>query len=156
MAKLTLDVLKDALKAEALSPELVNPSGKFPFPHLLVPLGKDFKNRNLELILWIDQEPIPCLQLIFLFPFNYTDETLTATARYLHMLNKSSAFPGFGLSEPDHALYFKYAFPFQEGPSLPSTMRSFIGLIEFLYDTYAQNIEEIASGNKSFIEIVAV
>lgn len=160
MAKTTLSTLRDLLEREGLKPVLLESSPGLPFAHLQIPLGKDFKDRNLNFVLWLDTQtgknPVTLLQLIFLFPFNYIDDALPSTARYLHMINKTIAFPGFGLSEPDHAIYYKYAFPLPEGASLSQLMTSFIGLIEFFYDTYAPHIEEIASGQKSFAEIVRV
>jgi hypothetical protein len=157
--------LSDQLAHEKLTVELAPESRDLPFAHIKIALGPDEQKREIMALLWPFSKPHTeaktekkdedlFIQIFIPFPFPYVDESLLATARYILMVNKVVAFPGFGLSEPDHALYYKYTLCFPRGRISAPAIIDFLGAASFLYDAHAPLIEEIASGRKSFEEIV--
>lgn len=157
--------IKDLLTKEGLDVTIESEIENVPMKHLRLNLGQDYKKRPLSAYIILDQEQIDkkleakstvFLQIWMVFPFHFIDEMVSEVGRYLLLVNKSLAFPGFGLSEPDRSLYFKYTLTFPEGNINISLLNSFIGLVMFFYDTFSKNIEEIASGNKSLLESVSI
>ena len=148
--------------------ELISSSESLLFPHLKIIFRNEYKNRNLSLLIWIDyqkdwsqnsinqQKPTLFLQFLLIFPFNYIESALDSTARYILLINKTIAYNGFGLSEVEKGIYFKYVLSFPESKLEENLIKGFIGLIRFLYDTYAPNLESIASGSISYQEMVSL
>lgn len=159
-----LKQLLDQLEHENLTVELAPESQDLPFAHIKIALGPDEQKRDIVALLWpfsktltekvIKKEEDLFIQIFIPFPFPYVDAALLATARYILMVNKVVAFPGFGLSEPDHALYYKYTLCFPRGRINVPAIIDFLGAASFLFDAHAPLIEAIASGHKSFEEIV--
>jgi hypothetical protein len=141
-----LNAIKEYLTSQEMEAKILPPSDDLPLDHLAVSLDPDYKNRKLTILMWIDSEAY--LQVMLLFPFHFVDETLLSTGRYLLMINKSLAFAGFGLSEPDHAIYYRYTISEKKVESI----YNFIGFIAMIYDTFAPKIEPLASGDKTFEE----
>lgn len=166
MPAITLPIIKDFLSKDGMLLELLPPTTDLPLQYLKISLGKDYKNRDISAILWLETQtetapgnatnalksPNVFMQILFAFPFNYIESALLPTARYILMLNKTMAFPGLGLSEPDHALYYKYTLTFPEGRVQMDLLKDFIGLVQFVYDTFAPKIESIANGSISSLE----
>jgi hypothetical protein len=140
-----LNAIKEYLTGQEMEAKILPPSDEFPLDHLAVTLDS-----KLTVWMWIDSEAF--LQVMLLFPFHFVDDTLLTTGRYLLMINKSLAFPGFGLSEPDHTIYYRYTLSITGKKFEP--IYNFIGFIEMIYDTFAPKIKLLANGNKTFEEIL--
>lgn len=157
-----LQQLQKIFLKNGLTATIEKATSKLPREHVQLSLGLDEANRARNLILFTESAETmktkthtsKYLQCILLFPFHFDPHHLLPLARYLLLINITAAFPGFGLSEPDRAILFKYTLTFPEGHIIPQTLFEFVGIIEFLYDTFAPNIEKLAIGTKSFEEII--
>lgn len=152
MHKYSLGYIKDFLVKEGLKAEVAT-SENIVSKHIIIELEKDHKERDLKIYLTLDQEkvkkeshrkPALFLQIWMVFPFKFHDESILELARYLIIINKSLAFPGFGLSEPDQMIFYKYTLTFPNENLDLILIKNFIDLIQFLYDTYSQTIEQVA------------
>jgi hypothetical protein len=157
MQESILPLLKSSLISDGISAEIVHPSAEFSFIHLRVILPNDHQDRQLQALIWIEAINQPennqnVLTLYLSFPFPYQNETFLDTARYLMVINKTIPFPGFGLSEPDHTLYYRYTLVTTSGQLDVGLIKSILGLAAYYYDSFAPNLEAIASGRHSFEE----
>lgn len=159
----SLGYIKDLLTKEGMDVHIVTSTKDLPFKHLQLSLGNDSNGRPIIAYIFLDKrykgehsqkkQPL-LLQFLLVFPFHFADEMVSEIGRYLLVINKSLAFPGFGLSEPDRSIYYKYTLSFPDGNIVSSFLIDFIGSIWLIYDAFSQKIEEVAIGVKNLAEIV--
>lgn len=157
--------MQETLSHEGINAKIINRSASIQHRHLEFQLGLDYRGRPIVALAWLDEQVLSSqehaknkrlfLQIMIVLPFHFEDRAVSVLSRYLHVINKSLAFPGFGLSEPDRSVYYKYTFTFPEGDILKSFLLDIIGLEWLLHDTFVARIEAVASGSATLIDSVA-
>lgn len=161
---LTFDKLKATLDQYGFTHTDMPKSAQLPFDQLFISLGADDKERPWILNLRLFEQgfegdvstlaegtPTRMLFLNFLvtFPFSVVESAFGDISRLILMLNKILPVPGFGLSEPDHVVYYQYTLVSVDGKLDTDGFLTLIGLIVHYMQTHQQTLEEVATLEKS-------
>lgn len=157
--------ITNMLLTEKMNAKIVKGSDLIKYEHIELGLGNDYKDRPISAYIWLDQQQTQSeensdnqrmfLQILVVFPFQFKEEVVSQLGRYILVINKSLAFPGFGISEPDRSIYYKYTLTFPDGKISKSLLLDFIGLIWLIFDSFIEKIESVSNKNKTLFEIVS-
>ncbi len=171
MMKASFRDLEELFKEQGMEAVFVAKTEEMPKNQLFVPLGKDDKNRDLLLQLSSskqDLKDVPIegkyasselprcsfIQFFLSLPFQVKDEHLGELARLLLLFNKSFEVPGFGMSEVDRVVYFRYMLLTNGGKVDPRVILSLLGMISVIVSSFGPEIEALGLGEKSLQEVV--
>lgn len=165
---MTLENIKKILEKEEFLCSLSTGTEELPFDHLLVHLGMDGKGREkvLEVVGMLQQIPSEFslaqsnnapsrIQFRSLLPFIVTDEALTNVSSLLHFLNQSMDLPGFELNELEGKIYYRYVWITSASQVDPSSLLSVMGAILLNIRLFSETIETVATGQKTFNELLS-
>lgn len=139
-----------------------------PYPHLLVRIPADDKNRERSLILKLEQKILSLpfelknetpnsesfVQIISAFPFPIPSEVYWNVFRILNFFNLSLSTPCLLLDEANHKVIIRYSFLHAGSKIAAPTLVSLLGMTLLFLDVFSDPIEEVAHG-KSIEETIA-
>lgn len=149
----SLDSLETFFKQESLSCKVEKDTGEFPVSYLTIDMGLDGKNRPQKIqIIPLEKEiagrtkdSLPnFLQIKYLLPFEFLLGAENDLARYLLLINKTLDFPGFGMSESDRKVYYRYDLHCRKSLIEEELLKGLIGNILLMIDSFIPTIEKIA------------
>lgn len=165
---MVLEIVKKILDDEKFECTLAPPSAGFPLEHLIVLLAIDRKKR--ERILEIVASPqqfspefvVPeaatfpyRLQFQVKLPFKVQDLALNQVASLLHFLNQLIDLPGFELNELEGQVIFRYVWLTEPALITASLIMGIMGAIILNLGLFAETIESLADGKKSFNDLLS-
>jgi hypothetical protein len=153
-----LGFLMQHLKELDLSSELISPSDELPIGALVVPLLQDRKGRDRYLTFSFvplsedDVQHIRLLQIHTVVPALWKPGTTQDVERLLHAANGRTAIGHFGIDE-SREISFRYVYCAPGSTLLPKdAVLEVIDLFALMLDTFAETIEDVASGEKTLQE----
>ena len=94
------------------------------------------------------------IQLSVTLPIDVKEEGVADLARLLLLLNKGLELPGFGLSEPDEACYFKHVLRCQRQTVETSKILALTDYTELILSMFLSAIQEVAEGKITLNEYI--
>ncbi len=138
-----------------------------PFGNLSVVLNRDDKQRDRILHIQAIESPLadrqyfpnaPSLaariQFVIALPFKTEDESLNQVASLLHFINHSSEMPGFELDELHGKVLYRYVWITDQKDIEEDLVLTLFGLIMLNLDLLSETIESVATGNKTFNDVL--
>jgi hypothetical protein len=163
--KRNISTIKNILSAERMDVKIVKKSDIIKHEHIMLNLKEDYKDRPIYAYIWPDEQKIESeenseeinriyIQILVILPYKFEEEAVSQLSRYLLVINKSLAFPGFCISETDQSIFYKYTLTFPNGQISKSFLLDFIGLLWLILDSFSQKIENISNNTKTIFETV--
>lgn len=136
---------------------------------LMVFLGIDSKNREQILEITTQEQILTPektqphtssqkdyyrIQFLYKFPFDCKDEALNQAGNLLHFLNQTADFPGLELNELENKISFRYVWLTKTEAIDSFIIVSLIGVIQLIVALFSESIEKVASGEKSYNELL--
>lgn len=164
------DIKKFLEKKHYLNCAFLPKNNTMPIDQLIVKLDSDAQGRERLLLIRAAQQNLCAndailgidskaknyqeLQFIVTLPFYVMEAQIPDVARFILLLNKGMELPGFELSEVDHLIFFRHAFVVPEDHLDQRILLSIIGMIELLVESFAENLESVATGKQSLQQMV--
>lgn len=141
----------------------------FPLPQLLVDLGTDKQDRPRALAITLQEQFFQTIlesqklqaeaayisiQFDIDFPFEMSVQTSREVACVLLFINRLIDLPGFGMSETDNQIYFRYVLLAQEKAVDKPLLLGIVGTIMLAMDLFGELIESAASGKMTFNQLL--
>ena len=149
--------IQAAFEAEEFETEILPRNEEVPVDRLLVGLGADDQERERIMELAITEpegDEQPLLQFFVLLPFSATEDTFHETMRIIMRLNMNIPLMGFGISDENGMIFFRHVTVIPD-EGLPQQWYSeCLFLIGFSVDEFSPMIEQVASGEKTFEQII--
>jgi hypothetical protein len=132
-------------------------------PNLQIVLGKNEEEKFWNLLIQFNDMPLEpkpngtkahFMQFFLVFPYDYERESTAELARLLLMFNKSAPFPGFGLSEVDKKIYYKYSLNCERGAIPIALACSIVGMITLYIDSLSPMIKSVALYKRQVHEVM--
>lgn len=132
-------------------------------PNLEIDLGDDAAHRPWKLLLSPSAQELVeddktsksgFINIFMEFPFLCKKEAAADVSRLLLLLNKGLPFPAFGFSEVEHIIYYRHMLYCNNGMIPIPIVTALVGLVALYVDSLAPSIELVASGTKSFVEVL--
>ena len=156
-------------RAEGKNCSLEQASDSFPLPQLLVDLGQDKQNRPRVLAITFQEQFFQAIlesqklqaesryvsiQFDMVFPFEMSVQTSREVACVLLFINRLIDLPGFGMSETDNQIYYRYVLLAQEKAIDKPLLLGIVGTIMLAMDLFGELIEHAASGKMTFNQLL--
>ncbi len=93
------------------------------------------------------------LQLLVFMPCGFKKESISDTARLLHLLNKELDIPGFGIDEEAQVLFYRLSIPVFNKEIDEKLLGGFILSIQGICDTLYPTVQAVAEGTISFNDV---
>lgn len=169
MVDCTLKALKDFFESETITSRTEKLDGENPVEVLVLQFGQDEKGREQLIELFIEEKNLvgderkeiksPPKKALFVhfryvFPFEFQDESVNDLARFLLLINKTLEFPGFGISEIDRRIYYRHDLYSDSTRLREDLLKSLLGYILLIVDTFGPKLEQVASLQLTYKEIV--
>ncbi len=132
---------------------------------LTVEMGEDDEGRKVLFSILLfrgmmaELEELPedycSLQVVVAFPFQAKTETFAEVARAALFFNKMVDYPGFCLEESRGEIFYRYALPLRRDYLDEELFCQLLSAILGQYELVLPVFEEVATGEKGFLEIVA-
>lgn len=147
MLDLTNDRLLDFLKNEGYNAEIQKETDQ---------IGVLLNVEGSEYVLFLRILPSgPVLQIILFIPCNLKTETLSDTARLLHLLNKELDAPGFGMDETSAVVFYRITIPAVTKKVDRELLKTYLNSIKLICNTFSPVIINVVRGTMSFDAILA-
>lgn len=163
-----LDQLKDILEKESFECAVTPPTQKVPFQRLLVVLDLDHKKRERIVEIIANEQkvssefalpPLTSLPYRFQFridlPFKIQNFALSQVSSLLLFLNQLLDLPGFELNELEGRVSYRYVWIAQAASLDKFSIMSIMGTIILNLALFADTIESLADGQKTFNDLLA-
>jgi hypothetical protein len=159
---MNLNEIKSILDKEGIYSRVVLFSDGSDLSHIEIPLDEDSLEREQSLIIHYQSQIIdPKAESLFCriqfsveLPFTYHNLAIADTARLILFLNRFSDLPGFEMDEIDQKIIYRHVYLGREEKVDSMYLTSMIGLIMMFIDINSTNIENVASGDKSFESVI--
>lgn len=159
---------QNMLEQYAFPCAIARQGGEIPFDQLEVVLGEDDQGREQLMTLRLmaqrmeleePDSPRPqrseyFLQFFVRLPFSVEDRAIGEVSRTILFFNKSLDLPGFGFSEVDRMVYYRYPLYTADGEVNDELMMGIVGMIMLCLDTFAPMIEQVAKGEVTLNQVV--
>ena len=156
-----LGFLMQYLKEADQPAQLLKPSEELPLPTLLVPLFKDYKNRDRFLTFNFiplpedEVEHVRLLQIYSVIPVDWKDGTRPDVEKLLFVLNGHTAIGHFNIKD-DGEVSLRYVFAASSATILPKNeVIEIIDLFNMMLDLFSATIDKVASGEMTLQEALA-
>jgi len=162
-----LNKFRNVFEKEEFGTRLMEASEEMPLSCLIVELGPDTKERErfcsvtafeqeLGQSLEKEAEGAPLLNVIFEaeLPFEVKPAFAKELGSLLHFINRQLPLPGFELDEVENLIYYRYSLFAAESGIDARALMSILGLMLLFLDLYTHPVEQVASGAKSFNELM--
>jgi hypothetical protein len=113
----------------------------------------NFGDREFPLFIRIFEEG-ELLQLLAFIPCNMKEDTLSDTARLLHLLNKELDIPGFGMEETAFVIFYRCMLPAKKKQIDEELFDAYLNSIQIVCKSFAPIIAAIAYGASTFEDIL--
>lgn len=162
-----LEELEQLFKSEKINCYTVNASEGIQ-PHILAYLGNDYQNRERTLKV----TPVPQffaglpnkpqdthkqyaqIQFEYSFPFTIHEDHMADVASLLLFINHMIDMPGLEMDELNNKVLYRYVFLTSQVNEEAFLLVSILGTIMMILDLYTEAIEKIASGQKTFNQLL--
>ena len=94
------------------------------------------------------------LQLLAFLPCNTKPETLSETARLLHLLNKEIDIPGFGMDEGAEVVFYRCMIPIKDKQIDENLLDSYVRASQTVCQSFAPVVAAVAYGAVTFDEVM--
>ena len=169
MLRSELNEILDFLKEKSLPAELIKKNKDVPVDRIVVKLGRDEKKRGQELELFRFEKELSLkgedkdanakkavfLRITQMLPFTFQDKTVADVARYALLVNKGLEYVGFGVSEVDRAIYFRYDLHCSLNTVSEEVLMGILGYASLIVDSFSPKFESLSTGEKDFLQVVA-
>ena len=148
---------------------LVEANEEFPLSQLFVDLGQDKQNRPRTLAITLQEQYFQTLlehqqmqtdskyysiQFDAFFPFEMNVHTSREVASVLLFINRLVDLPGFGMSETENQIYFRYVMLTRENCIDKPLLIGVTGTIMLMMDLFGDIIYEAAVGKMTFNQLL--
>ena len=86
------------------------------------------------------------LQILAILPGFFTPQTAPEVARILHMINRDSQLPGFGMDEREFKVFYRLHFPLTGNKIDPQVLKNYFQEVEECCPNMLPVIVQVASG----------
>ncbi|MEI8366321.1 MAG: YbjN domain-containing protein [Parachlamydiaceae bacterium] len=142
MILLQLSRIKQHLYTKGMESEIQEDSNQL---CILFKIGE----RDFPLFLRI-YEGSELLQIVAFLPCHTTAETLNDTARLLHLLNKETDTPGFGMDETSSVVFFRIMIPGKEKKVDEQVLDAYLHATQVICNSFAPVIAAVAYGSITY------
>lgn len=93
------------------------------------------------------------IQLIAFLPGNFSDETVSDSARLLHMVNREIDMPGFGMDEENKVAFYRLLCPARNGEISSELLEVYTSTMSSVMGTFANLCFAVVQGRMTLADV---
>lgn len=134
--------------------QLVPESEQIPLEQLMVLLGKDNKQRDLQLELLVlpNMDDLDMLQYFVQLPFAPNATNLSNANQFVQFLNEQLPVGHFCINEEKGWIYYRYVLAQKAGAIDPETTYQVFWMVDYVVKNFVPVLEEVVEGTKNVME----
>jgi hypothetical protein len=172
--KMMLDLTAKAIalffKSQDMPCEIIKASKELPFDFILVSVEETEAGERPILQISLDKQKIASDEGVEGFPVNsmgyvhmqfsmkpqieLKDEAVVDLLRFLLLINRTAAFPGFEFSESDRAVFYRYTTIVVAEGIDPYILLTIVANITMVYLSFEKYIKAVANREKTFDQVL--